>query len=113
LKDFFMAKEIFLLADLESLDNSRHGTPVSLIHSMLRTYFGDNGVDWGAYLLGGLLGKTITEALKQRLAAGEKPNADQGELLSGPENILSWDVRNLVCIYALLQYVPAAIVPAF
>lgn len=62
LKNFFMAKEIWVLPDLSSSDKTKHGTPVSLIHAMLRIYFGNNGVDWQAYLLGGCLGKIITEA---------------------------------------------------
>jgi hypothetical protein len=46
---------------------------MTLLQSTLRTYLGAHGLEWEAYLGGGILGKAITDALKQRLAAGEKP----------------------------------------
>jgi hypothetical protein len=73
LKNFFLAKEIWSLADPNSSDKTRLGTPVSLMHSMLRIFFANDGVDWKPFLLGGVLGKTITEAHQQRVDGGEKP----------------------------------------
>jgi hypothetical protein len=38
----------------------------------LRQYAGAHGLDWGAFLGGGILGKIIGETIKSRLAKGER-----------------------------------------
>jgi hypothetical protein len=81
MKDFFLVPEWWTLAGLESMDKSRHGTAVSLIHSTLRMVFGDHGVDWQSFLRGGLLGKAMTAAEQARLAKGKKPVAPPGKAL--------------------------------
>lgn len=80
IKDLFLAREFWLPADLNSSDKSRHGTPVTLLHSVMRLTLGAHGVDWQAYIGGGVVGKIITEALQQRLEGGETTPVRQGKL---------------------------------
>jgi hypothetical protein len=80
MKDLFLAREIWLPAHLSSSDKSRQGSPVSLIHSVMRLTLGAHGVDWQAYIGGGTVGKIITKALHQRLEGGEMMPVRQGKL---------------------------------
>lgn len=47
IKDVFLAKEIFLLADLSSTDKGKQGIPLSLLYSVLRllSQIGKHGLD--------------------------------------------------------------------
>lgn len=65
IEDFFLAPKFLVLADLLSSDNGDHGMPVNLFHSVMRIVFGAHGVDWEAFLSGGMLGKIISEACKR------------------------------------------------
>lgn len=80
LEDLFLAPKFFVLADLLSSDKGDHGMPLTLLHSVMRIVFGAHGVDWEAFLPGGMFGKIISKSLQKRCDAKEKPPA-QGKVL--------------------------------
>lgn len=87
--ELLQAPELFSLADASSAEAANRGTPVSLLHAILRVYLGAFGLNWERFLVGGILGKTIADAIKLRLASGELP-ITKGKLLS-----LHWNQSRL------------------
>jgi hypothetical protein len=84
LLDLFLSEELWSLVDPLSIDASFRGTPIPLIHAVLRQYAGAHGLDWEPFLGGGIIGKIIGEAIKTRLAKGQKyyePGELTGQLL--------------------------------
>lgn len=69
------APELFTLADASSDEAANRGIPVSLLHAILRVFLSAFGLNWEKFLVGGILSKTIADAIKLRLAGGELPTA--------------------------------------
>lgn len=76
--DLLQAPELFVLADASSSQAANRGIPVSLLHAILRVFLSAFGLNWEKFLVGGILGKTISDAIRLRQRGGELP-LEKGE----------------------------------
>lgn len=79
--DLLQIPELFLLADANSSEAAKRGIPVSLLHAILRVFLSAFGLNWEKFLVGGILGNMISDAIKFRQRGGEVP-VERGEHFS-------------------------------
>jgi hypothetical protein len=72
LLELLQAPEIFMLADAASSDATLKGIPMSLLHAILRVFLSAYGLKWEKFLVGGIFGKAVSDAVRLRQAAAEE-----------------------------------------